>query len=239
MKLTYDLKCGYVARANTEFNEITGLPGSPFFAGWKSTDEIHSDIKLWMENTDNEYITIDTHQGLNKLRIQCVNNWPTYWTNSIHVTETAFGNTWMEVKRELWDIIYKLAINPETIPAVKEWNEMSRIYAEKLRKNAKSKEKMEMAEVDFDGSLTEQQIKNQYSDYCVIFLRTKIDFHSKIGQYIDGSPVWKKEPDWSINIRPVNKDIMDYYNHKCIYNKKKFEELMSKWSKYNAFDKET
>lgn len=242
MKLTYDLKCKYVRRANEEFKQMTGLPSSPFFAGAKATDEIHSDVKLWEENTQNEHINMDSHEtGISRYEIHCLKDeqWPVYWSGSIHVNHTSFWTTHAYVKEEIWKKLFEIANNPEVIPAVKDWNELSRARRAKVDKRASSREKkIEIAEMDIDGSLTQQQIQDQYPGYYVVFLRTKIVFHRIIGKYLDGSPIWRKESEWSINIRPANKDLQDYYDHKCLYNKKKFEELMSKWSKYNAFIEE-
>ena len=235
MKLTYELKCKYVKRANEEFQQITGLTSSPFFAGAKATDEIQSDVKLWDEHSDNVHINIDNHSSLvSRYEIHCLSdvNWPAYWPGSIHVNHTTFWTTHTYVKEEIWNKLYEIAKNSEVVPAVKDWNELSRI-------RANSREKIEIAEMDIDGSLTEQQIRDQYSTYYVVFMRTKITFHEIIGRYFDGTTMWRKEPEWSINIRPANKNLEDYYDHKCLYNKKKFEELMSKWSKYNAFNEET
>lgn len=243
MKLTYDLKCKYVKRANEEFQQITGLQSSPFYAGAKATDEIQSDVKLWEEHTQNEHINLDNHSSvsINRYEIHCLKDelWPVYWSGSIHVNHTTFWTTHTYVKEEIWNKLYEIAKNSEVIPAVKDWNELSRIRKARLDKRANSREKIEIAEMDIDGSLTQQQIQDQYSGYYVGFLRTKISFHEIIGKHFDGTTIWRKEPEWSINIRPANKDWQDYYDHKCLYNKKKFEELMSKWSKYNAFNEET
>lgn len=240
MKLTYDLKMKYVKRANEEFKELTGFIGSPFFAGPKAQDEIHYDIKLWQEHTQNEHINIDLHDGVKRIEIHLMKEWPKHWPNSDRYTDYSdFWSDKMYVKQELWDKLQQLVKNPEILSAVKEWNEMSRFKAAKAEKNAKSREKIEIAEMDIDGSLTQQQIQDQYSGYYVAFLRTKINFHRIIGKYLDGEPIWRKETEWSINIRPANKNWQDYYDNKCLYNKKKFEELMSKWSKYNAFNEET
>ena len=243
MKLTYDLKCKYVKRANEEFQQMTGFTSSPFFAGAKATDEIQSDVKLWYENTQNEHINIDNHSSVlcSRYEIHCLNdeNWPVYWSGSFHVNSTSFWSTNAYVKKEIWNKLCEIAKNSEVVPAVKDWNELSRIRKARLDKSANSREKIEIAEMDIDGSLTEQQIKDQYSNYYVVFMRTKISFHEIIGRYFDDTTMWRKEPEWSINIRPANKNMQDYYDHKCLYNKKKFEELMSKWSKYNAFNEET
>ena len=242
MKLTYDLKCKYVLRANEEFQMATGIQSSPFFAGAKATDEIQSDVKLWQPNSQNEHINLDSHAtGISRYEIHLLKDelWPAYWSGSIHVNHTSFWTTHAYVKEEIWNKLFEIAKNPEVIPAVKEWNELSRARKARLDKSANSREKIEMAEMDIDGSLTQQQIQDQYPGYYVVFLRTKISFHEIIGRYLDGSPIWRKESKWSINIRPANKDLQDYYDHKCLYNKKKFEELMSKWSKYNAFNEET
>ena len=242
MKLTYELKCKYVKRANEEFQQITGLEISPFFTGMKATDEIHSDVKLWEEHSQNAHINLDNHDsGIGRYEIHCLSdeNWPVYWPGFLHVNSTSFWTTNAYVKEEIWNKLYEIAKNSEVVPAVKDWNELSRIRQARLDKRANSREKIEIAEMDIDGSLTEQQIKDQYSNYFVVFMRTKISFHEIIGRNFDGTTVWRKEPEWSINIRPANKNLEDYYDHKCLYNKKKFEELMSKWSKYNAFNEET
>ena len=240
MKLTYELKCKYTKRANEEFKQITGLDVNPFYTGCKATDEVHSDVKLWEENTQDEHINLDNHEaGVGRYKIQCLKEWPVYWSGSFHETDTSFWTTHAYVKEEIWNKLLEIAKNSETISAVKEWNDMSRIRKARLDKTANSKEKIEMAEMDIDGSLTQQQIKDQYPGYSVVFLRTKINFHKIICHYLDGSPVCRKEYEWSINIRPANKNMQDYYDHKCLYNKKKFEELMSKWSHYNAFNEET
>ena len=152
MKLTYDLKCKYVKRANEEFKQMTGLTSSPFFAGAKATDEIQSDVKLWDEHSDNVHINIDNHISVScsRYEIHCLSdeNWPVYWPGSIHVNHTTFWTTHTYVKEEIWNKLYEIAKNSEVVPAVKDWNELSRIRKARLDKSANSREKIEIAEID-------------------------------------------------------------------------------------------
>ena len=98
-----------------------------------------------------------------------------------------------------------------------------------------------MAGLDFDGCVTANQIIDQYPDFHVKFMKTKITFHEIIskGCSIRGFQIpdtWFQEPIWSINIRPVNRNLKDFSDKNLMYNKKVFETAMSSWKHYEPFN---
>lgn len=240
MKLTYDLKIQYTNQANAVFKELTGLECSAFFAGAKVTTPIESFIVYWNNNAaEGEHINIQVNYCLSdRLVLYKMENWPDFWEGSIHIEKETVWFKKAFVTEKLWNILYEIAKNPEKISPIKEWNDLCKIAAQKHKKSVASKEKIERAKLDFDGVLNQKQIKTQYPNYKVTFLKTKIKFYKILAFTFNHQPVYMEKSDWTINICPVNKSIDDFYNNRLLYNKTLFENLMSKWSNYNAFDEE-
>ena len=237
MKLTKQLKNEYLDKANKEFENRTGLAIKTFYID--EDDKVRSPIRIKMEQWG-DFISIYL-DFTNRYKLHRYPNWPSYWPGNKHKIFESNPYSYY-INQELWDLLISILSNRETILAVKEWNDLCKMYEQKATKNEKSREKIRMAGLDFDGCITANQIIDQYPDFHVKFMKTKITFHEIISKGFSTScgfqipDTWMQEPMWSINIRPVNRNLKDFSDKNLMYNKKDFETAMSSWKHYKPFN---
>lgn len=109
----------------------------------------------------------------------------------------------------------------DNLKSKKEMDEWWIGLQDKANKKEQVKQREKNAQLDFDGEITLKEISEQYKDYYVNDMRTKITFHKRVG-----ANHHKSVPEFTINIKPARKDYNDNGWYMNVYNKVEFEEAM-------------
>lgn len=109
----------------------------------------------------------------------------------------------------------------DNLKSKKEMDEWWIGLQDKANKKEQVKQREKNAQLDFDGEITLKEISEQYKDYYVKDMRTKITFHKRVD-----ANHHKSVPEFTINIKPARKDYNDNGWYMNVYNKAEFEEAM-------------
>lgn len=117
-----------------------------------------------------------------------------------------------KVSKEMLE--YLKNYDENNLEAKKEKDEWWAGLVDKANKNEQAKKREKVAKLDFDGEITSQEIREQFKEYYIKFMDSKITFHKRIG-----SNYHERVPEFTLKIKPVN-----YYDG--TFNKAEFEEAM-------------
>lgn len=106
--------------------------------------------------------------------------------------------------------------NENDLAAKKEMTEWLAGLQDKANKKEQSKKREKVAKLDFDGEITSQEIREQFKEYYVKFMGSKVTFHKRTDAHHISSV-----PEFTIKIKKI-----ETANGSHIYNKAEFEEAM-------------
>lgn len=220
MRLTKKLRTEYIQKTLDEIKEKTGLLVSDKlfeYPSWSDQrNKVIAEIPLdyTIIRSDKDYkgsvIFIGPYRYFDNEDTK--RNFLGFWSNNSLV-----GYSYV-INKNGFDKLVDILEEKVKLDAREEWNKFVGLKLDLKTKRKEIQMKKNKMTLDFSGSITLKNIKDQFGSYLCRVHKTKLSFHKT--WTVGWKRHWLKKPDFELFLKPY---VYNNNDSECLYNRTEFE----------------